>query len=192
MSYRDDLDAAQHRSEALQRQVTALERTNRELARGRRRFELRDVVPPLLVTLLSGTMTGLALTLGWGTVWAGLGGLMTILGLLSIMGASSPGMPQGAVPLRAGVAAPRPLVAIGVATIATEGDAGDAAAAAFDDHELAQVAAVAAALLETALRDGAATAPDDDALRERVTALARERLAGVGLVLQALSVGPAA
>lgn len=199
MTYRDDLDAAHTRSEALARQVDALARENRDLARGAPRgVNWRDVVPFALGLVATGAFTAIGLAIGFGLGWVIGGFLLFVLFLFGLIGSVGPPLPVGAVPVRLdldlpcgdGEVAARVLV---VAHVAEQGPTAEAARRGFAGRTVGEVADVAAALLEGLLRDRFAALSVDEARRTCFGAALepaiREHLAAHGLALDHVWIG---
>lgn len=200
MSYRDDEQAAHHRRDALEREVVALERRQREALAPKKRVDWSSVVPTSIGGVLTGSFTVLAIVLGWGTGWAIAGFIATSIVVLGLMGSSGTGLPTGAVAVRLDVDAPcadgRAAVRV-LATVRlmTTGDGAKRATESFAERTRQDVADGAGAILEGVVRERlrAATAAELVGLQlsQQVAEHASTTLGRAGLELVSLWAGPA-
>jgi hypothetical protein len=183
MTYRDDHEATRQRADALERQLALAVRDNQELARGKPGgFDWNAVVGPSLAVSASGAFTVMSLWLAWSVWWSVAGFVMfgiTVIALLA--GGSSKPNPTGAVPIALDVGERR-LLAL-VRMYAGEAEKAKKALELYAGRTHEDIAAAAAVVLEPIAFEGKEG--------EVAVAVARERLATIGLQLESLWVSPA-
>ena len=176
MSYRDDLDAAHHRAEALEQ---ALELQQRGLAR-RRGVDWRALAPSLAANVTTGAFAALALTLGWGTFWAIGGFVLFAMSLFALFGLAHDDSPSGVIAVRSHLdVAGRPVqlvAAVRVVKTVFEG-----VPPPFNGKSPAEIAESVTAILEPVVR---ALDPGEDP-----TPAANKALASVGMEIVSIWAG---
>jgi hypothetical protein len=181
VTYRDDHEAARHRADALERELAIARRDQRALDRGRPGgFDWNAVVGPFLGAGSSGAFTVLALWFGWSVWWAVAGFAVFAITVVALLaGGGSRPHPLGAVPVRIETGGRILLALVRMHT----GDHKTRALELYAGHSLDEVSAAAAIVLEPIAIEGKEG--------EIATAVARERLAAVGLELEHLWISPA-
>jgi hypothetical protein len=176
VTYRDDHEAARQRVSVLERELAIARREGTALARGGR--DWTSLIGRFLAAGATGTFTVLALWIGWSAWWASFGFVFFAIAVITLLAGKTTPNPTGAVPVRI-EAGERVLVAL---VRMHPGDHSARALELYAGHTHAEVAAAAAVVLEPLLLDGTQG--------EVATAVARERLAGIGLQLEHLWISP--